>query len=108
MLAKLVPLFDGENVDPEGQEEAVKHLAQRLQGLTAKERAELAAEMSKLAKLSGATKEAAELQQQFQYIVERINAGGDVNMDLAGEGAHMLKDLVAIGKITIRTGPAPE
>jgi hypothetical protein len=104
LLAKLVPLFDSDKVALEAQDATIGELAQRLQGLTDGERAELAAEMSNLAELSGAAEAVTQLQ---RFTIKRIKGKEGIDMDLRAPAPHHFEDFEAPeGKIIIRTGPA--
>jgi hypothetical protein len=103
LLKELVPRFDSNIDEGRSHEEAVDELAQRLKGLTEEERVQLAEEMEKLADKSGAAESAAVLRQHVKYTVERMKAGGDVELEFGAEAEHVFRDIEAGRNITVRT-----
>lgn len=103
VLKRLVPNFDSEKATDAGRGEASEELAQRLQGLVDKERAELVQAFRELALAAGLQDQANMLD---RFTVRNIQAGESVNVSLQGGGETVQEFDNIVGRsgnVTIKT-----
>ncbi len=99
LLKEFVPRFDSESLNPDEEASTIEELAQRLQGLTEAEQAELAGQMAPLAEVMG-TKEQA---QALQYVVKNVRVGKNAELEL-GKGDHNIEGVDVGENLRIKTG----